>query len=373
MKTHLLPAGVLALAAFAFAQGGGDEPAPQPEPKKPKKPEKPGKAAKTAEDAGAPDGEGAPRPRPLALIKTSMGDIKVVLYVNEAPETVANFLGLATGEKEWVDPATKEKVTRPYFDGLIFHRCIKDFMIQGGCPKGDGSGSPGYKFDNEISARSLGIDGIDVIGENGQANPDALRLLQIRDREGFNRQVIAPLLRKWGVTSQEDLEQRQAEIQKKIKETLPKLSVADVYANLGFTFDNTRESHEPKRGCLAMANAGPGTNGSQFFINVIDTPWLAGKHTVFGGVVEGMDVVDRISNVKVGAGAKPVEDVKILSIRPVGFQEAGAGEAGDSEAPDEAGEGEETEEPAAPEEPEAPEDPEEAGDPEDAGDPEEGR
>ena len=84
---------------------------------------------------------------------------------------------------------------------------------------------------------------------------------------------------------------------------------------MGYAYTEKGSPHSPVRGLLAMANAGPNTNGSQFFINMVDTDWLTGKHTVFGRVVEGMDVVDKIGAVQVGSGGKPVKDVKIISIR----------------------------------------------------------
>lgn len=87
---------------------------------------------------------------PQAILKTNHGDIVVELFENHAPKTVANFVGLAEGSKEWVDPQSGETVTRPFYDGLTFHRIIPDFMIQGGCPLGTGTGSPGYRFADEI-------------------------------------------------------------------------------------------------------------------------------------------------------------------------------------------------------------------------------
>ena len=129
-----------------------------------------------------------------ATFKTSMGDITVELYEKDAPRTVANFVGLATGAVEWTDPSGN-KTKRPLYSGTIFHRVIPDFMIQGGDPQGDGRGGPGYRFGDEISP---------------------------------NRKHDRP-------------------------------------------------------GMLSMANAGPGTNGSQFFLTEIATPWLDGKHAVFGG------------------------------------------------------------------------------------------
>src|SRR5919206_3300820 len=139
-----------------------------------------------------------------AVMTTSEGDITIELFDGDAPKTVQNFKDLAN---------------KGFYDGLTFHRIIKDFMIQGGCPQGTGTGGPGYEFDDEIN------------------------------------------------------------------------------------------DHKLVRGSLAMANAGPNTNGSQFFIVTADeTPWLDGRHTVFGRVTDGMDAVDVISSVATDAQDRPVAD-----------------------------------------------------------------
>ena len=166
------------------------------------------------------------------IMHTSEGDITINLFDDLAPETVANFVGLATGEKTWRDPMTGEESNEPFYDGLTFHRIIKDFMIQGGCPLGTGTGGPGYDFDDEI---------------------------------------------------------------------VPTL-----------TFDHPY--------LLAMANAGKqmgrGTNGSQFFITTAETPWLNGKHTIFGEVADeaSQKVVDEIEGVRTAAMDKPVEPVVIEKV-----------------------------------------------------------
>ena len=164
-----------------------------------------------------------------ATIKTNQGDIVVELYGNHAPKTVENFVGLATGSITWKHPETgEEKVDTPLYDGTVFHRIIKDFMIQGGDPLGLGVGGPGYEFGDEI------------------------------------------------------------------------------HPELGFT--------EPHK--LAMANAGPGTNGSQFFITSVPTTWLQGKHTIFGAVKdeESAKVVDALNSVKTDMRDRPAEDVVISTI-----------------------------------------------------------
>jgi peptidyl-prolyl cis-trans isomerase A (cyclophilin A) len=160
-----------------------------------------------------------------AHFDTTEGKVVVKLFSKDAPKTVENFVGLATGEKEWTDPNTRSKKTgTPLYDGTIFHRCIADFMIQGGDPLGRGTGDPGYKFADEFQS--------------------------------------------------------------------------------GRRFD--------KPGLLAMANSGPNTNGSQFFITVVPTPWLNSKHTIFGEVVSGQDIVRRVANeIPKGAGDRPRTDVRI--------------------------------------------------------------
>jgi len=163
-----------------------------------------------------------------ATLNTNRGDITIKLFPDHAPATVSNFVGLATGEKEFVDATTGEKKTGNYYDGLIFHRVISGFMIQGGCPRGDGRGGPGFTFKDEF-------------------HPE----LQ------FDRPYL-----------------------------------------------------------LAMANAGPGTNGSQFFITVGTAPHLNRKHTIFGEVEDpaSQQVVDTIATTETGSMDRPVESVVIESV-----------------------------------------------------------
>lgn len=246
---------------------------------------------------------------PVCVIKTDMGDIHLELFSKEAPDTVENFIGLAQGQKEFTEIATGEKIKRSYYDGLIFHRVIKDFMIQGGCPKGDGTGDPGYRFKDEINADDLGLDKLKVFQPDGKTHP----YLMVRSQKDFNATVLFPLYEKMGIQSQEQFEAKKQEVDQKIKN----LTLKECYENKGYQYDDTLKSHLPVRGVIAMANSGPNTNGSQFFINLADTPWLNGKHTVFGKVIQGMDVVDNIGGVSVSQGGRPEKDVKILSIRLV--------------------------------------------------------
>jgi len=158
---------------------------------------------------------------------TSEGNFTIRLFDAEAPNTVANFVGLAEGTKEWTDPRTGKKVTQRYYDGIIFHRVIAGFMIQGGDPLGKGIGGPGYEFADEFHP-------------------------------------------------------------------------------------NLRHS---KEGMLSMANRGPNTNGGQFFITLGPTPHLNNKHSVFGEVESGLDVVRKIGGTKTGANDRPVKDVVIQTVK----------------------------------------------------------
>jgi peptidyl-prolyl cis-trans isomerase A (cyclophilin A) len=175
-------------------------------------------------------GQDAKKPagKVLAHFTTTEGAFTVELFEKDAPKTVANFVGLADGTKEWTDPKSGAKMKKPFYDGLIFHRVIPNFMIQGGDPLGTGTGDPGYKFADEF---------------------------------GSGRKL-------------------------------------------------------DKAGILAMANAGPNTNGSQFFITLAATEWLNGKHTVFGEVVQGMNVINKIGATKTTKpGDRPVTPIVIQSVK----------------------------------------------------------
>jgi len=251
-------------------------------------------------------GEKEIKENPVYVIQTTLGDIEVKLFRNDAPKTVDNFIGLAEGTKEFEDPKTGKKVKRPYYDGLIFHRVIKDFMIQGGCPLGNGRGGPGYAFADEIDAKGLGLDNINAFDPQKGPHP----FLMIRSQEEFQRNLLMPLFQALSINSQEELDRKKEEVEIRLET----LTIKEAYENLGYVYSENGSDHPPVRGSLAMANSGPDTNGSQFFVNLVDTNWLIGKHTVFGKVVNGMDVVDKIGAVDVDSASKPVKDVKIISI-----------------------------------------------------------
>jgi cyclophilin family peptidyl-prolyl cis-trans isomerase len=244
---------------------------------------------------------------PLVEIQTSMGIMILELFPKEAPETVANFIDLAQGDKAFLDPETGELVNRPYYDGLIFHRVIDGFMIQGGSPTGLGNGSPGYSVRDEINARSLGLDRMQAIDDEGIPHP----FLRIASQTQFQAVILEPLFAELNINSQEDLENNYETIEARINS----LTIKDVYENQGYEYTETLDSRMPVRGVIAMANAGPNSNGSQFFINLIDTEWLAGKHTVFGRIRQGMDVLDEIGATPVDEQDRPVDDVQIIQVR----------------------------------------------------------
>jgi cyclophilin family peptidyl-prolyl cis-trans isomerase len=243
----------------------------------------------------------------LVEIQTSMGSMILELFPKEAPETVANFIGLAQGEKPFEDPETGALVSRPFYDGLIFHRVIDGFMIQGGSPTGIGNGTPGYSFKDEINARSLGLDRMLAIDEEGIPHP----FLRIASQTQFQAVILEPLFAEMNISSQEDLENNYATIE----ESINSLTIKDVYENQGYEYTETLSSRMPVRGVIAMANAGPNSNGSQFFINLIDTEWLAGKHTVFGRIRQGMDILDEIAVTPVDEQDRPIQDVRIIQVR----------------------------------------------------------
>jgi len=215
---------VVSVSGSALAGCLGDEPAPESDSDGE---QDDGESAADLEDPTDQADDSPSHPDDLsATLHTSMGDISVVLFGDRAPNTVENFVGLATGDRAWVDPETGDATDEPLYEDVLFHRIIEDFMIQTGDPEGTGRGGPGYQFEDEFH---------------------------------------------------DDL------------------------------------SHDGP-GVLSMANAGPDTNGSQFFITLEATPHLDGRHSVFGEVVDGMDVVESIGSVETDDGDRPLEDVVLESV-----------------------------------------------------------
>ncbi len=256
----------------------------------------------------------AKAPNPMAVIKTSMGTIKLELFADECPKTVANFLGLADGTLEFTELKLEasgavtpgDKVTRPFYDGIKFHRIIPSFMAQGGCPIGTGSGGPGFQFEDEINADALGLDK-ELAMQDGQPH----KALLIRSQEQFSEEVVKVAIKKLGIKTPEEFDQRKEEL----NAALATLTLKEIFEHMGYKYDTSRGSHPMSRGTIAMANSGPNTNGSQFFLNMVDNDYLNGKHTVFGRIVEGMEVVDAMQKVKLDGLNKPLEPITIKSIR----------------------------------------------------------
>ncbi len=260
--------------------------------------------------APPPAAPAATAQRPQVLMQTSLGDIRIELFTDLCPATAGNFLDLAEGRKTSTS-AKGAGVQVPFYDGLTFHRVIPQFMIQGGCPSGDGTGSPGYAFSDEINPAGLGLDAT-VIQAGDQPHPwvgpaiqqfgpaclraEALRRgIDIRNQAAI--QAAMPELMAWGRT----------------------VTIQQFYEAIGYRFQpQLPPSPAPRRGVIAMANSGPNTNGSQFFINVVDTDHLRGKHTVFGQVIDGMAVVDAIAVVPASPDRnQPLTPVVIRSVRRI--------------------------------------------------------
>ncbi|MCL2064262.1 MAG: peptidylprolyl isomerase [Candidatus Cloacimonetes bacterium] len=239
-----------------------------------------------------------------------MGEIELELNRNLAPITVDNFVGLAMGTREFQDPTTRAMTTGHFYDGLIFHRVIKDFMIQGGCPLGNGTGGPGFRFEDETYERGERLTGL--------VDSDQVA------HEVYS-QMIMPYFQSLQVSGGDpNMELYQLVVSCNEAQSYEPLFGKDIsfYENItgmGPIYGRGQLKATVDYATIAMANSGPNTNGSQFFIvtNREGTPWLNGNHTVFGRVTRGMDVVHAIEDVEKGANDRPVEEVRIISVRVV--------------------------------------------------------
>ena len=236
--------------------------------------------------------------KPMAIMKTELGDIEIELWPDIAPKTVENFKGLANGTKEWKDPKTGAMFKKPYYNGLTFHRVIDDFMIQGGCPKGDGTGGPGYSFEDECYDTGGG-----VISGSFTDEETAMRVFQEILSPYFAANSANPDTSLSAIVKECQAQQSGKPLMKHpVEFYLEKTGRKEPLQSKG------KLRAKVAYGTLCMANAGPNTNGSQFFIvtKKEGCDWLNGKHTVFGSVTKGMDIVHAIE--KKGNG------VKILSV-----------------------------------------------------------
>ena len=240
------------------------------------------------------------------LMKTSMGDIELELDKSLAPVTVDNFIGLAMGTKEYLDPATNQQTLGNFYDGLIFHRVIKDFMIQGGCPLGTGTGDPGYRFEDECFTQGERLEG-EIDSEE--------KALQVWS------QMIIPYLQNTEEPDEQIIQVYEGVQQLQSGEPIMEHDVAfyEVLTGMGPIYIQGELKATVDYATIAMANSGPNTNGSQFFIvtNRDGAPWLNGRHTVFGRVTKGMDVVHAIEDVAKGPNDRPLEEVKMISVRVI--------------------------------------------------------
>lgn len=243
---------------------------------------------------------------PLVLLQTNRGDMVFELFPTEAPATVNHFLGLADGTLPFVDPAIGQQVMRPFYNGLDFHRITNGFLIQGGSPNGTPSGNLGITVPDEINALSLGLDRMPVLDRDGVPNP----LLGIRSEEDFRNRVLKPLYKDMNITDSTILEARAGQV----RERLESLSIKDLYELEGYRYSQRVRSRAPAAGSLGMANHGPGTTGSQFFITLTEADWLTGRYNFFGKIRAGENVLQTIARTRVDDNDRPIETISILSV-----------------------------------------------------------
>jgi peptidyl-prolyl cis-trans isomerase A (cyclophilin A) len=224
---------------------------------------------------------------PLLLMRTSRGAIFMELFPESAPRNVANFVALAQAQVPLFDVTTDSMVQPNYYDGMTFHRVMKNYLIQAGAPRQPGAPVPEYQLDDEINARQFGLHEIKVLDALGKPHD----WLNLKNNEDFQHEVLVPLYRQLEIRTPEALETRQFAVH----DALQDMTLMQAYQNQGYRYNDRLISRAPLRGSVAMAGSGPNTNNAEFFITMIDAPWLVGKATIIGQVVEGLDIVDRIN------------------------------------------------------------------------------
>ncbi len=239
---------------------------------------------------------------PLVHILSSAGSIYLELLPAEAPANVANFIALAQGETSIREPLSGRSLSPNYYDGMKFHRVLPGFVIQAGSPSYHPLGEPGTPLRDEINAELLGLHLEPVMDEQGHFNPR----LNVSGETDLHEQLLVPLYRNMNIDSAGELAERQGEVVSRLQQ----MTMQQAYENMGYRYQDNLPGREIRRGTVALANAGPDGNGPEFFIALQDAPWLSGRHTVIGRVVEGMDVADAI-----GATAMDAESATQLSTR----------------------------------------------------------
>ena len=228
---------------------------------------------------------------PLMLLSTSLGDIYIELFKVEAPNNVDNFLALAHGEIEFTEKDSGNTFYPRYFDGMQFHRVIPNMLIQAGSPQYHPLGMPRRILADEINADVLGLDEQPGLNEFGEFNS----LLNISDQSNFRDALLEPILQHLRIDSDSELTNRQYEIY----DFIANLTIKQAYELGGYTYNSDLTTRRITRSIVALAYSGPNSNGPEFFIATSDLPWLNGKHTVIGKVVEGMETVDAINRTEI--------------------------------------------------------------------------
>ena len=244
---------------------------------------------------------------PLMLVSTSAGPIYIEMLPAEAPENVARFIEFTVGEVPLIETDSTLTVSPRYYNGSRFHRVIPNFIIQAGSPEHNAHGRPRDYLADEINASALGLDRLPVILQAGEINP----ILNTDSQQEFASRVLEPLYRQLGIDSPEQLETEESAI----IDALQSLTVMRLYEYEGYRYQNRYPTRAITRGIVALANDGPNRNGPEFFISLSDAPWLDGRYTVIGRVVEGMETADSIGDKPIQPVNPDPESTRIYSIR----------------------------------------------------------